>query len=371
MAFSLRKYKGGPEIEIYISVLLSSGERIIERVKSPREGKAASKRWAEERETFLILNSGAKKAPDPEPVKIVTVDELIPVWEARYRAARRKPGTVTNNVGAMQRHVKRLFGSCDVVTMGKIEVESTKEKMADNGPCIINLVMALILQILDLAKAQGLRGHLPEIEYLPYIAPEVEPYEPYEYEALLKASPLDTHSQHRVICLLGGDAGLRCSEIAALHRVDVDLVNGFLHVKNNLSDNKLTTPKTRKSKRRIELTQRLKEALKTQLLSHAAPTVCIWTKGQRMTRFQVSREVRHVEKRAGLVPKEATVFAKVHKLRHTFGTRLARNGATTKEIAELMGHSTTRSTEVYLHLAKVDRGRAIKLLDGEIVETAR
>ncbi len=369
MAFTLRQYKGGPDIEIYISVLLPSGERIIERVKSPREGRAASKRWAEERETFLILNNGAKKAPEPESPKVTLVDELIPIWEARYRASGLKPGTVEGNVAVVYRHVQRLFGSCDVAKMGKIEVEGAKQKMKGKGPCIINLTMALTMQILELAKDQGFRGPLPDIEYLPYIPPEAEPYEPHEYEELLETA--SSHLQQKVICLLGGDAGLRSSEIAALHRADVDLVNGLLNIRNNLSNNKLATPKTRKSKRRVELTKRLKEALKDQLKSHAAPTVCIWDKGQRMTRHQVAREVRHVEKRAGLVPKEAGVFAKVHKLRHTFGTRLARNGATTKEIAELMGHSTTRSTEIYLHLAKVDRGRAIRLLDGEKVETGK
>jgi integrase len=40
-----------------------------------------------------------------------------------------------------------------------------------------------------------------------------------------------------------------------------------------------------------------------------------------------------------------------HKLRHEFGSRLGDADVNLKKIAELMGHSSTRPTEIYVHPA--------------------
>jgi len=50
-------------------------------------------------------------------------------------------------------------------------------------------------------------------------------------------------------------------------------------------------------------------------------------------------------KLAGLEPPDPTG----HDLRHTFGTRLARAGVPAHEIMALMGHSSLRSVQRYLH----------------------
>ena len=39
-----------------------------------------------------------------------------------------------------------------------------------------------------------------------------------------------------------------------------------------------------------------------------------------------------------------------HKLRHSFATEMLRGGADIKVIQELMGHASTNTTGVYLHL---------------------
>jgi hypothetical protein len=41
----------------------------------------------------------------------------------------------------------------------------------------------------------------------------------------------------------------------------------------------------------------------------------------------------------------------LYGLRHAFGTRAVLRGVDVKTLAELMGHTTTRMTEHYLHLA--------------------
>jgi integrase len=63
-------------------------------------------------------------------------------------------------------------------------------------------------------------------------------------------------------------------------------------------------------------------------------------------RSNLGLRVRRLRETAG-VPDDA----KLYGLRHAFGTRSILNGVDIKTLAELMGHTTTRMTEHYLHLA--------------------
>ncbi len=49
-----------------------------------------------------------------------------------------------------------------------------------------------------------------------------------------------------------------------------------------------------------------------------------------------------------------------HALRHTFGTRLGERDVNLKKIARLMGHTTTKHTEVYVHTSDEGLARAIE-----------
>ena len=63
-------------------------------------------------------------------------------------------------------------------------------------------------------------------------------------------------------------------------------------------------------------------------------------------RSNLALRVRRARELAG-VPDDA----KLYGLRHRFGTEAVVNGVDIKTLAELMGHTTTRMTEHYLHLS--------------------
>lgn len=65
-----------------------------------------------------------------------------------------------------------------------------------------------------------------------------------------------------------------------------------------------------------------------------------WTKNSLAIRF------RRARRKAGL-----SEDAKLYGTRHAFGTRAIVNGVALKTLAELLGHTTTRMSEHYLHLA--------------------
>jgi integrase len=50
----------------------------------------------------------------------------------------------------------------------------------------------------------------------------------------------------------------------------------------------------------------------------------------------------------------------IHKLRHTFGTRLGDAGYSTQEIADLMGHPDIKMARIYVHTSRDHQRSAVE-----------
>ena len=74
--------------------------------------------------------------------------------------------------------------------------------------------------------------------------------------------------------------------------------------------------------------------------------VFVTSHGTAWNRVNLATRVQRLRDRAGL-PDEV----KLYGIRHQFGTQSVVNGVDIKTLAELMGHTTTRMTEHYIHLA--------------------
>jgi integrase len=55
----------------------------------------------------------------------------------------------------------------------------------------------------------------------------------------------------------------------------------------------------------------------------------------------------------------------IHKLRHTFGTRVGDAGYSTQEIADLMGHADIRMARIYVHTSRDRQRSAVESVWGQ------
>lgn len=161
--------------------------------------------------------------------------------------------------------------------------------------------------------------------------------------------------------------GLRIGEICALKWEDIDFENKLINVTHTLqrvyvdkSDTKViyTTPKTKKSIRKIPLSKVLYEKLKE--ISNEYPKEAFVLTGKK-DKWVEPLGYRYTYK---LILKQARVkYKKYHTLRHTFATRCIKVGMDMKSLSEILGHANVTITlNIYVHSSLETKNKFINKL---------
>lgn len=159
-----------------------------------------------------------------------------------------------------------------------------------------------------------------------------------------------TNTKHRALLMLLYSAGLRVSEVVRLRPEDLDSHRMLVRVRGG---------KGRKDRYTL-LSERALAAVRNYIAEYQ-PTTWLFP-GPRPSRHLAARTAqRVVEKarsRAGI-----SVPATPHTLRHSFATHLLEAGTDLRHIQELLGHESTRTTEIYTHVSRRDLARIRSPLD--------
>jgi integrase len=156
----------------------------------------------------------------------------------------------------------------------------------------------------------------------------------------------------RALVLVAFNCGLRAGEVGLLRWTDIDLTRGRIHVLRQKAGTPATIPMLVASG--LNVREALK-SLRRQTARDGERTV--GTIDENGAVFASERgspiSVDTVERVVKLAGEEAGIGFPVnaHALRHATGFDLASRGVSILRIAELLGHRSVRSTEVYVRAA--------------------
>ena len=156
-------------------------------------------------------------------------------------------------------------------------------------------------------------------------------------EEILAMIAYTNNIKHRCIVSLLYSAGLRRSELLNLKIEDIDSKRMLVYIKNaknNKDRYSLLSKTTLKDLRKYYKEWKPKEYL-----------------------FESPNGLKYSEKSVGAIVGRAATKANIkkrvtpHILRHSFATHLLENGTDLRYIQTLLGHSSTKTTEIYTHVA--------------------
>lgn len=168
-----------------------------------------------------------------------------------------------------------------------------------------------------------------------------------EVVRLLDAVP---NVKHRALLNLTYSSGLRVGELVRLRIEDIDRERGLVRVRSG---------KGRKDRNTVLSTTALEQI--DVYMKAMRPEGWLFP-GGRGRGHLTERTVQHVFARAA---KAARIerHASVHCLRHSFATHLLEDGVDLRYIQELLGHRSSRTTEIYTHVTRKDLARIMSPLD--------
>ena len=184
-------------------------------------------------------------------------------------------------------------------------------------------------------------GTIKQPKHLPSAVPESRMTTILEQTAEKAASHNFEQIRDALIILMFYKCGLRLSELIGINTSDFTPDLATLKVRGKGDKERL-----------IPIVGSVRTVLNNYFDAINGQNICksrenalfLTSKGERISRMKAYRLVRATLSEASVQGKKSP-----HVLRHTFATQLMNAGADMRDIQELMGHASLRSTQVYTH----------------------
>ena len=147
-----------------------------------------------------------------------------------------------------------------------------------------------------------------------------------------------TNIKHKMMLSLIYSCGLRCGELLALKPVHIDSKRNIILLKNSKG----------KKDRIVPLSAKILEMLRDYYKIHKPVTYLF--EGQIIGFPYDARSLQLILKQA-LQKSGITKPVTLHWLRHSYATHLLESGTDLRYIQELLGHSSSKTTEIYTHVS--------------------
>jgi integrase len=336
------------------------GRRERVRKVSPVHTQRGAEQYERELRLALLGGSFGRKEEALSP----TLEEFEPRFiEDWCKANKQKPSGVESKQSVFRLYLLPLFGKRRLDTFCAEDEDRLKRRFLELLPSTYNNAASVMNSALKAALRWKLIRQAPHrFGLLKRQKGRPKFYDFDQYQWLVDAAEKLDPRIHLLV-LIGGDAGLRRGEIIALEWPDVDLRRGQLTIERSEWKGQVTNTKGLKY-RVVPLTKRLQAAL-TAHRHLRGDRVLYSDEGTSVTAKVLQNWMTRAQRRAGLRANGA-----MHILRHTFCSHLAMRGAPALSIQRLAGHEDLQTTLGYMHLAKGETERAIRLLDEPFISPA-
>jgi integrase len=281
----------------------------------------------------------------------LTVAELVKKWQEDYltvqqQLGRLKPSTIISYQCNLAGHIVPFFGAMSLGDVTLTHVQEFIKALLGKGlsPKTIGNVIVILKEMFKHAVQWGHLDTNPAqyVERPRGEDKEMDVFTPEEIRRLLDAQeePL------RTLLLTAALTGMRQGGLFGLQWEDVDFMAHLIHVRRALWRGTLGTPKSRRSRRAIDMPPTLEAALQRLSITRRSEFVFCSERGTPLDADNFRhREFPQALRRAGLRR------VRFHDLRHTYTSLLIAHGAHPKYIQAQLGHASIQTTlDRYGHL---------------------
>ena len=266
-------------------------------------------------------------------------------------------GYSNNTLQNYSRHLINFlsyFEEHEIETLTKAEIESyvyklkVKYKISDskqNG--VINAIKFLYEKVLEKPREFYHIQRPKKSKDLPNVLSEQE---------VLRLINAPTNIKHKAILYTLYSAGLRISEVVNLRIEDLRHDEGIIFIKA-----------AKGKKDRVTLFAKNLKLILKEYMHKERPSYWLFegSEGGRYSLSSIQKIFRRAVKDSNINP-----WATPHTLRHSFATHLLQSGVNLRYLQSLLGHSSSKTTEIYTHVLKVDQGAIQSPLDKILTKKA-
>lgn len=295
-----------------------------------------------------------------------TVGQYLVSWLDALRAGGMKARGWERYESDVRLHLIPAIGAVKLARLSPQHLQALYADRLDAGfsPASVAHIHTVIHSALDKAVRHEIvaRNVASLVKAPPIDTPEMQVLSKEQVDQLLETARGD---RLEALYLLAVRTGMRQGELLALRWQDIDLEHGrFLQVRHTLSHPHgapwiLGDPKTKKSRRRIDLAPTVVDALKAHRARQKVERLAggpgwnaenfVFTRpdGEPLRATNMyTRQFKPLLQRAGLPD------IRFHDLRHTCATLLLITGVNVKVVSELLGHSSVSITwDRYSHVS--------------------
>jgi integrase len=356
--------KGHERWIVDVEIRRADGQTIRARRVSPIQTRRGAEQY--EREVRQAILDGSWGAPKSEPGP--TLDRWVEIFVREHSEAKGlRPSTIKEQWGAYSGYLIPILGAATRIdTIGTPHFHRVRQAMHARGlgaKSMNNALGVLSRSLQFYFERQGLA--VPNFDACMVKVPKLPPkfWEPEHYQALVEAAA-QAGPRELAVLLLMGDCGLRTGEVIGLEWSHVRWEPApVIIVQRAYAAGQFGPPKGARP-RTVPMTTRTAAALRALPRTLRLPWVITrdskWGSGH-ATRGSLTWLVHQAERI--VQPDSDPGEVQLHKLRHTYVTRLAAAGVSPRNIMELAGHRDLATSLRYMHVLAGASAAAVSALE--------